>query len=150
MSIVSPMWPILSLPVTKKDIRMKLHEDISCLHLAAIVFVSVFSNKSFRSSIRDAVCHCLSVALNYYSIKMQKKNAENARRACILYRWSDSLFRLSRTLSQSGLYNRDSALLPVHARISRPRAAKWSRTPAGIGSATARQGKGEKGVGPLL
>lgn len=27
-------------------------------------------------------------------------------------------------LSQSGLYNRDSALLPVHARISRPRAAK--------------------------
>lgn len=27
-------------------------------------------------------------------------------------------------VAERGLYNRDSALLPVHARISRPRAAK--------------------------
>lgn len=34
----------------------------------------------------------------------------------------------------------------VHARISRPRAAKWSRTPVGIGSASRWSG-GARGVG---
>lgn len=66
------------------------------------------------------------MAPDYYALKIKKKTYVTV----VLY--IDGLARffffflyfLIWIVAKRGLYNRDSALLPVHARISRPRAAK--------------------------